>query len=305
VPEKVDFEGRYRKGDLLRHALAAGFSVSGHLIDDWASKGLLAKPERPGRGRGRGRDATWSGYQLMLFLSLLPQRQKGAHIAAIANIPVWFWLVFGEPYASLAQVRSALKTWAAGDKGVGNGTAHRAARQIVAQFAHPRAGGKRELVALLERGIVTQRIDRDELELGIRNVLDREGTGKPQGPTGAQIRSDHYVMLIEARLDALRRVDEIPDSEFDFARFVYRITRPEYAARQPSFAQDRRLGRLYEPSSGEEMANRACPDLLASLGLVIAKRFESMRTVFTPEAAAQASRNIRALHAIPERLVGS
>lgn len=255
------------KAEMLEAAAEAGFMVSGHLIDDWVSKGLLDRPERPGRGRGRGRVATWNWYQLQLFLTLLHQRQKGAHIGSLANVPVWLWLLWGEPYSSVRQLRLAVQTWVATDSQVAAGNAHKAARQLVGRIAHPRATGKRELIALLEGAISSRTFNAEEITEAVRGVLDRGATGRPQGPEGAELTAERYVGSVLARLEAIEHWSKLPDEFFDRARNVYRVTRAEYQIDQPRFALDPRLGGLFEEPTAEDLVNSACLDLLSVVGL--------------------------------------
>ncbi len=111
-----DESRRYSRDEMLRAVAAKGFQASPRLVTDWVGLGLLDRPTRRGRGRGRGIEATWPENQLRLFLVLLGHRRRGVHVGPLANVPVWLWLAWGEDYVPLRQARRALSTWLAADE---------------------------------------------------------------------------------------------------------------------------------------------------------------------------------------------
>ncbi len=259
----------YSKAELVVAAKAHGFPVSERLVTDWVSVGLLDRPIRRGLGQGggRGSQARWPENQRRLFLSLLPHRARGAHIAALENMPVWIWLTWGDEYVPLRQVRRALATWGASAKGASWVKARKLARDLVQKLASPNARGTRQLIDVIARSVLTERFNEDEVRSALRPVLDPKGTGRRRGPAGAELDAETYIRVVTSRLVAVRGLDEFPDRAFVDARAVYRITRQEYAVQQPTFARAPDLGVFFEAPDLNNVANSACSDLLTILGM--------------------------------------
>ena len=129
-------EPTYTASDLIRASESRQDPVSQRLITDWVSKGLLDRPTVRGLGRGKGTVAAWPESQHRLFLVLLEKRREVKRTATLCNIPVSVWLLWGDEYVRLRQVRRALNTWV-DTHGTSNHTkAKFAAEQTLVQLDH-------------------------------------------------------------------------------------------------------------------------------------------------------------------------
>jgi hypothetical protein len=105
---------RFTSNELVALAQAHDPSFKPRTLADWPGYGLLAEAEREGRGPSRGVGRSWTAPQAIVFLSVVRLRKDGKRRRSdLANVPVFLWLVFGEDYVPLGQVRRALATWAA------------------------------------------------------------------------------------------------------------------------------------------------------------------------------------------------
>jgi hypothetical protein len=261
---------RYTVHDLLSVAEDHGFDVSRRLISDWVSLGLLDKAKDSGRGRGRGKNYTWPYAQLRLFLVLLEKRRQVKR-PVLCNVPVIFWLIWGDGYVPLRQTRRALATWAGTYGTSGFGRARKTAREVVALLDHRRASQKdRERLVDLVVGAAYQGvIDRDSMLEVAQRVFNPDNLDLSGAPAAA-MTPESYVRLVEARTTALQRLQEIPDDVYLDARSSYLTTGPTAALAQAALAQDVRPttpGQMFKEF--EKTTNRACLDLLTLLGLTL------------------------------------
>jgi hypothetical protein len=259
----------YTADDLCRTAQAAGFATSKRLVIDWASLGLLDQPTRRGLGRGKGTIATWPDSQCKLFLALLEKRRSVERVAPLCNIPVWIWLWWGDAFVPLRQVRRALRTWGESAGSALWGKARAKARRLVADISNQRSRrrDRQALVDALATQLYNTAVNPDDIAPLVSRVLDPDGTGQPIGPVGGQLNADRYVQLIQTRTQALARLETIPESLFEWARFTYLIQHQQYAVDQARLAADPDLGTLFQPRDLEVIANQACLDLVSLLGL--------------------------------------
>ena len=263
---------RYTLEQLLAAADEEGLTASERLVVDWVSLGLLDRPEHRGAGQGRGSDkGTWPSEQLQLFPSLLRKRAAAQSVATLANIPVWLWLVWGDRYVPLRQVRRALSTWAR-QQWASEAKARRAARQLVADFDTREPRTRTDVIALITealRGMREINGDRFADMDALREQLARLGEGETLETGGATftLTPAGAAQLISARLDALRHLSEFSDAAFHWARFTYNVGRADYGRRAPELAEHERFGHVFQDTSLEEMMNRACLDLVTTLGL--------------------------------------
>jgi hypothetical protein len=117
---------KYTKANMLEAALAHGYRPTERLLTDWQAAGLLDQPTKRGLGRGKGIEALWPESQLRLWLLLLQKRSEITQLPSLCNIPVGLWLYFGDPYATLRQVRKCMRTWA---HRYGSSRGHKQAKQ--------------------------------------------------------------------------------------------------------------------------------------------------------------------------------
>lgn len=216
---------RYTREELRRAAKAKGFDVKSRLITDWVSLGLLDKGIDRGRGKARGKSYTWSQQQHDLFLTLLfhQRREPSVSRATLANIPVWAWLIFGDAFVPLRQVRRVLATWVGRHGRASWSQAQLTARQVVGQLDHPAAApnDRDRLFDLLTEAAYQGTVDEERLAELARRVSDPCNTGITRGPLGITTVDD-YVKTLVARTTAIAQLDTVPDTVYEAARAVYR-----------------------------------------------------------------------------------
>jgi len=266
--EDVDvLAGGYTRDELVSAARVRGFlEANTRRVTEYAALGLLDRPERRGRGRGKGVVSSWPTGQLELFCVLLSQRRRRAPLGGLGNAVVWLWLVWGDDYVPLRQVRRVLPTWLAAARSTTWTQAREGARETVRKIAHPHAEGKRELQRLLSEAGYRRQVDEEELLHAFRSVFDPRDSGRPRGPLGAQLTPELYAGMVRARLAGEEHLAEFDDATFERARSIYRSSRASYAQDFARLAADPELGALFERPDADEVANSACPDLVLILG---------------------------------------
>lgn len=266
---------RYTLEDLLQVAAADGVPVTGRMIVDWVELGLLDQRQHVGLGRGSGsQPGTWPEEQRSLFLLLLKQRQQVRHIATLTNIPVGFWLILGDRYVPLRQVRRALRTWAGGQH-VSESAARGAARRLVADFGTKEHVGRGELVECMTDALRGKRPDID----GLRPYMQQLGEGQTLEAEGIALRvtPDVAIRLFSARLAALRSLESFSDAAFHWARYIYNVGRADYGQRLPHLQQHEHFAHMFEDTTLSAILNQACLDLLTTLGISCIGDFDKSR----------------------------
>ena len=188
VPER-----RYTAGELLEHARGQGTPASDRLIDDWVRKGLIDRPQAPGRGQGGGRaPGTWTWDQLRLFLLVLRKRRDEVkRVLTLCNIPVAIWMYYGDQYVPLRQVRRALSTWSASYTYVSEAAAKRGARRLVDQLPKTRRAARTELMEIIAKAAYLGKVDRPALVDALAAALDPDRSGHAVGPPGATLTPEN------------------------------------------------------------------------------------------------------------------
>jgi hypothetical protein len=242
------------------------------LITDWVEKGLLDRPTVRGLGRGKGTLATWPEEQLQLFLLLLGKRRELKRTATLCNIPVGLWLIWGDRYAPLRQVRRALATWADAYATVKHGRAERTALQLLEQVAHPEAeeSDRLRFELLITRAATTGDLDREEFTRVATRVVDPHHTGIARGHYGT-LDTNALTRTIDWRVTGLTHLDA-SDETYEQARRLYRATgATEARHRDPNAAQaalvDPSVATATTRASLEAAMNNACLDLVTLIGL--------------------------------------
>lgn len=266
---------RYVAEELVRGAEAQGTPVSRRLLTDWVSLGLLDQPTRRGLGRGKGTSATWSYNQYRLFLITLQKRQEVERVKTLCNLPVMAWLYWGPDYASVEQVRRAMKTFATSTRTASGRVSRETGKRVADQLAGP--GLRREDRTALVEAIVDAlgggTLDTERLREAARRVFDRGDTGRVVGPQGAQMRVDAWVRIVEANLAGTESLASLTDAEFEDARLAHHHAMATYSQRQPEFAQDPEIGAAFDAPTPDFLANNACSQLLTTIGfLQLARR---------------------------------
>jgi hypothetical protein len=256
-------EGAYTKAEMLRASEERGLPANTALFDRWVALGLLDSAESRSRGRGGGVWRTRAEGQLQLWLLLLSQRQRGARSPRVlANVPVGLWLLWGEDYAPVRQVRRALETFAEVGRSAPRHDYRASARTLVRDFAAPSADhrAKEALVDLLVDSARTGTLDEAELErLLIAVVGPSDPSQQADGPRVAGI--------LRAQFTARTRFASFEDYHLRWARAMYLFASEDYSRARPALAADPRFGRTHGPYDLEHVLNRACQDVLLILGI--------------------------------------
>jgi hypothetical protein len=261
----------YTAEDLVRITGSEGFGASARLIDDWVAKGLLDRPTKRGLGRGRGTVATWPENQLRLLRVLLQKRREVMRVTTLCNIPVLLWLLWGDPYAPLRQVRRALMTWCSAYRRGSWTPAQQTARNVLRTFDHPHArkADRDRLVEVLAESAVRGTVDRTRLLDAFKNVFDPHNEGREIGPANLRVTPEGYLTLLEARLAGIQALPKLEDEIFRLARDVFRQNLAAYTKDQPFLAADPDVGHMFEAPVLERLANEACLTLLTTIGALV------------------------------------
>ncbi|MCL5265980.1 MAG: hypothetical protein M1343_12470 [Chloroflexi bacterium] len=210
-----------------------------------------------------------------MFLTLLSKRQETTSIVPLLNIPVWSWLVWGDHYASLRQVRRALRTWSKAARTMSAKDSTRSARQAVKMFGSHESlpEDKSDLCRILGEMFYSGKPDVEELLPALTRVIDPFEKGEARGPIGAQFTPEligewfNNVYLAATCLREPKRYGEIPDYLFHWARFAYLQGQLSYGLEQPQLSQDREFGRFFPVLELNDMVMHSCEHLLNFLGI--------------------------------------
>lgn len=261
----------YSRSSLVRAARDQGYGeVSERLVTDWAANGLLDRPQRTGRGKGRGSGAfyEWPEEQLALFLSLLEHRAQVKRQAGLCVIPVGIWLYWGDQWVPLRQVKVALRTW--WDGAGGTGLWRRAsdnARTVVNAFAPRRspADVKKQLRDELTQAIYGATFDVERIGPLVERLLE---VGPGQGRWGPlQNTPEEVVDGMRAMIVAISRYDELSDGYFIECRARHRNMTIGYLRDYPRWSSHPVYGSWFEAPDLQFLMNRACQILMMELGM--------------------------------------
>jgi len=122
----------YTSDDLIELAAAEQITISTRGIRDWPVWGGLAPATPIGRGPSKGVDRVWTAEQAQVFMRVARARHAGNSRARVVNLPAFFWLVVGEEYVPIAQVRRAMATWIARYQRLSNREVRRSTDQYAA-----------------------------------------------------------------------------------------------------------------------------------------------------------------------------
>jgi hypothetical protein len=265
-------QSRFTAEELLADAARAGHpEVTRRLITDWVALGLLDKAQARGRGKGKGKDYSWPREQRNLMRTLLVHHGT-VRRPILCNVPVGIWLMFGDDYVPLRQVRRALATWAAAYGKVNFTNAKSGAEQALLQLDHPDAADhdRDRLRQLLTQAGKKGSVDLQALTDAARRVVDPHGTGIARGPLGL-LNADGYVGIIAARVEGMHAIKTAEDGTYWGARRMYLSTNPTSPElrgvfeNQPRIANPRMLGP--QALGFEAAVNNACLDLITLLGI--------------------------------------
>jgi len=261
----------YTRIQMVEEAGKVGYQVSERLVTDWASLGLLEHPQRQRGTHGkRGALYLWNENQLGLFLALLHHRPSVKHLGELATIPVSLWLLWGEPYVELPQVRRAMSTWTGGHlRASSEEKAVASARAIVNSFARPEStrAQRMQLREEMAWAGLDGKIDRDRVASLVNAVIDPTGSGKGFGPfqaSGEDI-ADYYFFLTRAAVE----IETLSDGLFVEARARYRDFLLGYLTDWVFLHSLPEYGPGFEKPTMELMVNNSCRDLLGALGQLL------------------------------------
>ena len=159
------------------------------------------------------KDYRWPEWQRQRWLLLLRKRAAGVPLRGLANTPVRIWLLWGDEWIPLCQVRRAMETWAEISQPWPRHDYGREARQLVERLARPEASGG------LKRQLADALADSARPSSSTPNFSRRYSTGwsgrltLPTNSTGA---GPHVSSHFEARL----RFHEAGDRAYEWARAV-------------------------------------------------------------------------------------
>jgi hypothetical protein len=218
--------------EMMTVARDRGYPVTRRLITDWVSIGLLDKAKRRPKGRG-STSGVWSENQANLFWTLLEKRRNQSQVAALANVPIYFWLNWGDEYVPQRQLRRAMRTWAKG--------ACRTSESVIRDLILPplaesfgitkmTGAARTEFVEAVRQVTADGQLDfgstRPTLEAAARRLHAPNGTHLPAIET--------YLDSLETRLLGLAVFRTAPDEQrvsgdvLNKARAVYQQLRPSY-----------------------------------------------------------------------------
>ncbi|MBR7828874.1 hypothetical protein KDK95_21370 [Actinospica sp. MGRD01-02] len=270
-----DITGPGTIDQLVADARTRQHEANPRLIRDWTQAGLLDYPTRRPAGKGHGSlPALYAEEQRKLFLTLLHHRPT-TRIRGLAKIPVGLWLYFGDSYVPLRQARLAMTTWL-GDSRTSLRGARETAQEMLLSLDNPAASeaARRHLRTVISDSAYTGKVDFRELEAATRAVFEpghhrvRRAVGHPAAP----LLVDSVIQSIKARVHAVKKLNagEISDEQFNLARHTHLVSFADYIVLQPFLAAQAPATNpdMYEPATAEATLNRACGDLLTSLGLV-------------------------------------
>lgn len=258
----------YNKQEMLAQARAAGFKTTQSQFEDWMDKGIVGKAvkrEYPGKGSV----ALWPQGQLNLFLTALKQKQlHNVPVTHLCNLPVWAWIYYGEQMVdvSLPQVRTAMNTWLREVKKPSIRATRKSLQELVELIQSPHATSRRAFINALT---AQWEIAEDELEYYLQNIIDPKGRGEARGPQGALLTINTIKNMFTTRADAMKQLDQIPDSLWEWARAFQQFTLAQYYQNQPKYASDPDLGHLFTPETPGSLCATACLDLVSILGMGI------------------------------------
>jgi hypothetical protein len=260
----------YHKQQLVDEAKARGFDkVSGRLVDDWASLGLLDRATKRGLGYARGSIATWPEDQLQLFVALLNQRRDAPNVLPLLNVPVATWLHWGDAFVPRRQMRRAMETWANGIRDSPSSRARAGARNLVEAWAQPdaRRSDKRRLVSLLDVHRWDGAVDSTDLRSLAKSVFEPAIASDGSRPLGFGLTGEGYMRALAGAYQAFSSMATLPDSLFEWARYMYLTKLASYSQAQPHLSVDPTFGANYGVLDLETLVSTACKELARLLGI--------------------------------------
>ena len=212
-------------------------------------------PERRSKGKGGGRGAkyVYSTNQRDLLPHPVAAPPSGQGVARLTVIPVSIWLLWGDEFVGLRQVRRALSTWVGGvpwERSYERAQlmAKKAVRELAEAGAEPEA--KAALETALADAVFNRHFDQDQISpLGPRRRRPQgnRATPRPIGQTTEEVTE-----CLGSLITGMTTFEHASTAAFIEARMRYRQTVAGYTADWPRLsAQDhhRQLLRAAQPWS--------------------------------------------------------
>lgn len=183
----------------------------------------------------------------------------------LCNLPVFFWLFWGERLVPLRQVRRAMNSWFEAASRDSTASVRSTAETFVTAVANPKAPHalKSQAVRSLARAARSGRFDGEELSYLMDEVMRPDRESRRHDPT---LRPESPGRVIKARWAAAvaLRKRMIHDELWQWARAFHIWSYGEYLMTQTAAASQ-----TAPPidSTLSERANSACISLLTILGL--------------------------------------
>lgn len=260
-------------------------------FSDWIERGIIDRAvSRPGAGQGKGsKGGRWPGTQVELLATMVAKRQEAGEfrsaIGALANIPVFLWLGWGEEYAPIRQVRRAVGTWAEGYQ-QNRGQIGKAASETARLARKVKAPGVRQADVTrygkaLADFTISKSVDAaaELFDLGDK-VIDPDNVGRVFGAPGASLDAETMVVAAVVLQRASQwaakdlRADLRGSSKFWFSDDHYHQVRQrwhqthyEYQHMQP-LLKVAGPADMYQPLTADDLVNNACRTVLNLMALV-------------------------------------
>jgi hypothetical protein len=178
----------------------------------------------------------WSENQAQLFFALLKQRQSQRQIGALANIPIYLWLHWGDDYVPQRQLRRAMRTYAQGATRASTATINQVILpQLTKAFGVTRVSGvARTAFTEAVKALLSQKQSlnfgehRDAFSVAARMLVTPNGTSLELPMV------EHYLDTLETVTTGLAPFLADTDRQIvsgpllEQARLRYRATMPEY-----------------------------------------------------------------------------
>jgi hypothetical protein len=131
--------------------------------------------------------------------------------------------------------------------------------------------GQQAFVNTFAEMVYQRKIDRSVLARLVRKVFHSRAQRRlPSGiPRADQFRLhiSSAETLIATRHETMTMIDGIDDGTFQWARFFYNANLSRYLQAQPSLAQSREWGHLFNEPTMQDIISFACRDLVDTLGM--------------------------------------
>ena len=265
--------------DLLRDARELGWvAANERMVRSWYTLGLIGAPRRNSLGQGRGQlPATYSAEQRALFRAVVRKRLDGRRNSALAHIPIWAWLSFGDTWADVAQIRRATRT-ALGPLPPTRRAAVTASRMFTASInvnrAPTQAVGRLNVVLtdLLLSGLEARDLDR--LHAAVSSVFEPHSADASAAAPLALINVDAIVGSLKARVLGAVKFASLTDEQLDAVRLRHQAEWAQYVSVAPNLAEQAGpdVAKLFELSHQGLPVHEAVSTLILLVGLDVMVR---------------------------------